>query len=152
MHVFQDFNGKIPLILDGGRCEGGIESTVLDATGKIPVILRKGLVTAEMVKKVVGECVYADDNSALKARSPGMKYSHYMPRSKTALFPRDCLKQAEEYYKKAESEEEETVKAANKGESEIIIAKHRNGGLDTIKLLFQGNITKFKNPIKTDAF
>ncbi len=58
----------------------------------------------------------------------------------------------DDYYKKAESEEEETVKAANKGESEIIIAKHRNGGLDTIKLLFQGNITKFKNPIKTDAF
>lgn len=124
MHVFQDFNGKIPLILDGGRCEGGIESTVLDATGKIPVILRKGLVTAEMVKKVVGECVYADDNSALKARSPGMKYSHYMPRSKTALFPRDCLKQAEEYYKKAESEGIEPVFMAD-GE---IAEKLKNDG------------------------
>lgn len=58
----------------------------------------------------------------------------------------------DEYYKKAEGEEEEAVKAVNKGESEIIIAKHRNGGLATVKLLFQGNITKFKNPIKTDAF
>ena len=44
------------------------------------------------------------------------------------------------------------IKAANKGESEIIIAKHRNGPVGTVKLLFQGNITKFKNPIKTDAF
>ena len=58
----------------------------------------------------------------------------------------------DEYYKKAEGEEEEAIKAVNKGESEIIVAKHRNGGLATIKLLFQGNITKFKNPIKTDAF
>lgn len=58
----------------------------------------------------------------------------------------------DEYYRKTEEGEEEAVKAASKGESEIIIAKHRNGGLATVKLLFQGNITKFKNPIKTDAF
>lgn len=58
----------------------------------------------------------------------------------------------DEYYKKADGEEEEVVKAASKGESEIIIAKHRNGSVGTVKLLFQGNITKFKNPIKTDAF
>ena len=49
-------------------------------------------------------------------------------------------------------EEEEAEKAANKGEAEIIIAKHRNGSVGTVKLLFQGSITKFKNPIKTDVF
>lgn len=59
----------------------------------------------------------------------------------------------DDYYKKEGGEEEdEAVKAANKGESEIIIAKQRNGPIGTVKLLFQGNITKFKNPIKTDAF
>ncbi len=59
----------------------------------------------------------------------------------------------DEYYRKTEEgEDEEAIKAAAKGESEIIVAKHRNGGLATVKLLFQGNITKFKNPIKTDAF
>lgn len=57
----------------------------------------------------------------------------------------------DEYYKK-EDEDEEVTKAASKGESEIIIAKHRNGPVGTVKLLFQGNITKFKNPIKTDVF
>ena len=57
----------------------------------------------------------------------------------------------DEYYKKTE-EEDEVTKAASKGESEIIIAKHRNGPVGTVKLLFQGNITKFKNPIKTDVF
>lgn len=59
----------------------------------------------------------------------------------------------DEYYRKAEEGEEDAVaKAQSKGESEIIIAKHRNGSVGTVKLLFQGNITKFKNPIKTDAF
>ncbi|MBP3925285.1 replicative DNA helicase [bacterium] len=58
----------------------------------------------------------------------------------------------DEYYRKADDEEEEAIKASSKGESEIIIAKHRNGPVGTVKLLFQGNITKFKNPIKTDAF
>ena len=59
----------------------------------------------------------------------------------------------DEYYKKEAGEEEDmSAKAANKGESEIIIAKQRNGPIGTVKLLFQGNITKFKNPIKTDVF
>ena len=47
---------------------------------------------------------------------------------------------------------EEAEKAANKGEAEIIIAKHRNGSVGTVKLLFQGSITKFKNQVKTDVF
>lgn len=60
----------------------------------------------------------------------------------------------EEYYNKAESEDEERIKAQNKGLSEIIIAKHRNGPVGTCKLLFQSNITKFKNYVEQsfDAF
>lgn len=58
----------------------------------------------------------------------------------------------DEYYKNANENEDEAEKAANKGEAEIIIAKHRNGPVGTVKLLFQSNITKFKNPIKTDVF
>ena len=58
----------------------------------------------------------------------------------------------DEYYKNANDEEEMSEKAANKGEAEIILAKHRNGPVGTVKLLFQSNITKFKNPIKTDVF
>ena len=58
-----------------------------------------------------------------------------------------------DYYAKAEeSEEAESIKASSKGLSEIIIAKHRNGPVDTIKLLFQSNITKFKNPLNDDSF
>lgn len=85
-HVYADFGGEVPMILDGGRCLGGIESTVLDVTGEIPIILRKGLITAEMVKSVVGECEYSSDNSDLNKRSPGTKYRHYCPKTQTRLF------------------------------------------------------------------
>ena len=56
MHVYDDFKNEIPLILDGGACEGGIESTVLDCTGDDPVVLREGLVTQEMIASVTGRC------------------------------------------------------------------------------------------------
>ena len=58
----------------------------------------------------------------------------------------------DEYYRNANEDEDDAEKAANKGEAEIIIAKHRNGPVGTVKLLFQGSITKFKNPMKTDTF
>ena len=58
----------------------------------------------------------------------------------------------EDYYKNANEEEEAAEKAANKGTATIIIAKHRNGPVGDVNLLFQGSITKFKNPIKTDVF
>lgn len=87
-HVFDDFENKIPLILDGGDCEGGIESTVCDVTGDIPVILRPGLVTQEMIASVVGACdVYTPNfNTKEKVKSPGVLYKHYSPRCKTLLF------------------------------------------------------------------
>ncbi len=99
-HVYEDFGDAIPMILDGGRCNGGIESTVLDATGEVPVILRKGLVTAEMVAEVVGKCLYAGSTSELNKRSPGTKYRHYCPRTTTVL----CEKGDYESVKKLYSE------------------------------------------------
>lgn len=58
----------------------------------------------------------------------------------------------DDYYKTAADEDEMMEKAINKGEAEILIAKNRNGPVGSVKLLFQNNITKFKNPTKTDAF
>ena len=85
-HVFCDLNGKIPLILDGGRCSGGIESTVLDVTEKVPRILRAGLITKEMIESVAGGCDIAEHKEGDKVRSPGVKYRHYRPKCDTALF------------------------------------------------------------------
>ncbi len=87
-HVFDDFDGKIPLILDGGNCEGGIESTVCDCTGEYPVILRPGLITQEMIAAVVGVCgTYTPKfEKGEKVKSPGVLYKHYSPKCKTLLF------------------------------------------------------------------
>ncbi len=95
MHVYEDLKGKIPLVLDGGKCSGGIESTVLDVTTDTPVILRSGLVTSEMIKSVVGKCEYSNNTSADKVRAPGMKYRHYRPNCETYLFKRDCVAEAQ---------------------------------------------------------
>ena len=90
-HVFDDFAGKIPLILDGGASTGGIESTVCDVTGEFPVILRPGLITKEMIEKVCGRCgEYTPSfESGEKVKSPGVLYKHYSPRCKTFLFQKE---------------------------------------------------------------
>ncbi len=93
-HVYDDFNGKIELILDGGASNGGIESTVLDCTGEIPRILREGLVTKEMIANVAGACEVYRPKAGEKPKSPGMAYKHYSPRCKTAYFSRGELKEA----------------------------------------------------------
>ncbi len=92
--VKDDLEGKISLILDGGKSKGGIESTVLDVTGKTPRILRPGLITQEMIGKVVGECEIAEHKQSDEVKSPGVKYSHYMPKCQTALFEMDDIDMA----------------------------------------------------------
>ena len=99
-HVYADLNGRVKLILDGGKCEGGIESTVLDCTGEIPTILRTGLITREMIEGVVGRCnVYKMKEGGI-ARSPGMKYKHYSPNCETRLFQYNEMDRAVEEYKR----------------------------------------------------
>ena len=104
MHVYEDLKGKIPLILDGGKCTGGIESTVLDVTTDTPIILRSGLVTAEMIKSVVGKCAYSQNKPTDKIRAPGMKYRHYCPKCETALFERNEVAKAQALYDRSLAE------------------------------------------------
>ena len=98
-HVYDDLNGLIPLILDGGKCSGGIESTVLDVTGETPRILRAGLVTKEMIEKITGKCEIAQHKEGDKVRSPGVKYRHYRPKCDTALYTEKELDKVKEKYK-----------------------------------------------------
>ncbi len=97
-HVFDDLNGKIPLILDGGKCSGGIESTVLDVTGEVPRILRAGLVTKEMIEGITWKCLIAEHKSGDRVRSPGVLYKHYRPKCQTALFNQEEIDKAKEEY------------------------------------------------------
>lgn len=107
-HVFNDLNGKIEVILNGGKCTGGIESTVLDCTGEYPVILRSGLITREMIEKSVGKCGEYVLKEGEKVRSPGMKYKHYAPTCKTVMYDKNNLTTAVSCYK---SNVEQGVKA-----------------------------------------
>ena len=100
-HVYNDLNGKIPLILDGGKCTGGIESTVLDVTGKVPRILRAGLITKEMITALVGGCEIAEHKEGDKVKSPGVKYTHYKPNCKTVMFLEEQLDLAKKCYKES---------------------------------------------------
>lgn len=85
--VAADMNGRIPLILDGGACRFGVESTIVDCTERVPVILRPGAVTAEMLAAVCGEVRLdpALTASRLAPRAPGMKYTHYAPKAPLTL-------------------------------------------------------------------
>jgi L-threonylcarbamoyladenylate synthase len=82
-HVFADLNGRIAGIVDGGETGIGVESTVLDCTSKMPTILRPGGVTKEALEQVIGnvaiDSALADERQTPK--SPGMKYTHYAPKS-----------------------------------------------------------------------
>ncbi|MDR7078617.1 L-threonylcarbamoyladenylate synthase [Neobacillus niacini] len=80
-HVMDDLNGKIAGVLDGGSTGVGVESTVVDCTEEIPVILRPGGVTKEQLEAVVGEVQLdaALSDEASKPKAPGMKYQHYAP-------------------------------------------------------------------------
>ncbi|MDE7349097.1 MAG: threonylcarbamoyl-AMP synthase [Clostridia bacterium] len=77
-HVFEDMQGRVPLILQGGECEVGIESTIVDMTADIPTILRPGAITQDMLAKVLGK-VKNFDGKIIVAKAPGMKYKHYAP-------------------------------------------------------------------------
>ena len=79
-YVYDDMNGRIPLILDGGDCEVGIESTVLSLTGDAPVVLRPGIVTVERLREILPD-VTTYRGEVKVAPSPGMKYVHYAPKS-----------------------------------------------------------------------
>ena len=83
-HVRHDMNGRLPVILDGGECQVGLESTVITLAGDMPTVLRPGGVTPEMLLEVLPEVRVADSvlrplHAGEKALSPGMMYKHYAP-------------------------------------------------------------------------
>jgi L-threonylcarbamoyladenylate synthase len=98
-HVLRSLDGRIDLVLDGGPCAHGIESTVIDATGDVAVVLRPGAVSFEHLREVLGALRVrarpeATDDAALP--SPGMLDRHYAPRARVVLARGDALDEARE--------------------------------------------------------
>jgi L-threonylcarbamoyladenylate synthase len=92
-YVAQDMMGRIDMIIDAGGVEIGLESTIVDLTGDVPMILRPGFITQHMLSKVVGEVdmdVTVIDSSSTKApKAPGMKYRHYAPKGELVIVEGD---------------------------------------------------------------
>ena len=88
-HVYEDLKGKIPMILDGGAVGIGIESTIIDLSEEIPMILRPGYITKEMLSEVIGEVKddpgFASADPNVHPKAPGMKYRHYAPKANLTI-------------------------------------------------------------------
>ena len=89
-HVIFDLNGKVDMILDGGSAEVGLESTIIDVSQSIPVLLRPGAVTKEMIEQVVGNidvdpAIFSKPDETIAPKAPGMKYTHYAPKAEVIL-------------------------------------------------------------------
>ena len=94
-HVIEDLSGRIDMIIDGGSVGIGLESTIVDVSGEVPVILRPGYITKSMLEEVVGE-VRIDPaivgkvmKKNIVAKAPGMKYRHYAPKGNMAIVEGD---------------------------------------------------------------
>ena len=89
--VFTDMDGRLPLILDGGECDVGVESTVVSVVGEKPTLFRPGHITLEDLERALGEEVEVSKAILEKlpegavVRSPGMKYKHYAPKADVTL-------------------------------------------------------------------
>lgn len=84
-YVIEDMDSRIEMIIDGGDIPIGLESTIVDVTGEVPMILRPGFVTKEMLEEVVGEVAVdptiLDAECTARPKAPGMRYRHYAPKA-----------------------------------------------------------------------
>ncbi len=83
--VFEDLNSRIDCILQGEMTEIGLESTVVDCTSDIPLILRSGAISLEELQKIVPETQIYQTKKGEIVRSPGLKHKHYSPHAKVVL-------------------------------------------------------------------
>lgn len=88
-HVLEDMNGRIDMIIDSGYCDIGIESTIIDLSSGMPMMLRPGYVSEEDLRRVIGDvakdpAVFGEDTSA-RPKAPGMKYRHYAPKGELLI-------------------------------------------------------------------
>lgn len=89
--VYKDLQSRIDMVLDGGACQFGVESTIVDCTEDIPIILRPGAITKEMLEEIfpVVKIDKAIVGANVVPKAPGMKYKHYAPKVDMILIEGD---------------------------------------------------------------
>ncbi len=107
-HVLHDLDGKIDCVIDGGSCDIGLESSIIDLSTEVPTILRPGYINKEMFEKVLGKEVIIDPgilsvnaDKGFKPKAPGMKYKHYAPKGDLVVVEGDVDKVVERINKLA---------------------------------------------------
>jgi len=137
-HVREDLDGKVKLILDGGRTEIGIESTVIDMTPRIPVILRPGGISKERIEDEIGEIRFHDTLLGIRSKSkkinksPGMKYRHYSPNARVVIVEGSKTRAEEKII-------ELTKKLKNDGKRVSIMTTNRSLKPNADSVQFLGN-------------
>jgi L-threonylcarbamoyladenylate synthase len=89
-YVLEDMLGRVDMIIDGGDIEIGLESTIVDLTEDVPVILRPGYITMEMIEDVIGDvkldkALMTGVSDGVAPKAPGMKYRHYAPKAELTI-------------------------------------------------------------------
>ncbi|WP_418475281.1 L-threonylcarbamoyladenylate synthase [Frisingicoccus sp.] len=129
-HVYEDMNGKIDLILDDGPVGIGIESTIVDLSGEVPMILRPGYITKAMIEEVVGEVrvdpaiLSENKDKNFRPKAPGMKYKHYAPKGELLIVSGDSKKVIEKITELASEKTAAGYRVGIIGTDETIGAYH----------------------------
>ena len=129
-HVYEDMQGRIPLILDGGAVGIGIESTIIDMSTDTPTILRPGYITKDMLEEVLPKVNIdpAVTGRTMKknvvAKAPGMKYRHYAPKGQLTLVEGDRDKVIARINELVKEKEEEGHKVGVIGTDETLDSYH----------------------------
>ncbi|MBO4695816.1 MAG: threonylcarbamoyl-AMP synthase [Lachnospiraceae bacterium] len=117
-HVYEDLNGRIAMILDGGSVQIGLESTIIDLTGEKPLILRPGYITLEDVREILPDAEYdpavlrRERNDNIVAKAPGMKYRHYAPKGQLTIFEGNLEDVVNAVYREAVLKQKQGFKTA----------------------------------------
>jgi len=143
-HVIEDLEGKVDMIIDGGKVGIGIESTIVDVTVDPPMILRPGSINKEMLEQVVGmvdidQAIFEKPREDSQPKAPGMKYRHYAPKAQLSIYEGKPDKVAEFINKLAQEKVEKGYKVG------IITAD------ETKALYLTGHIVSIGNRCEEDT-